>query len=219
MDTDTFQNEVSGVDFYSADLETLSGGYTGSGTATSIDIGRKDAKGSLTTDRGIFNVDISGIADSARIVTATLSIKVSASEGASSPSLMCELSTESWLKDSSNKPTWETRNGVANWSALGGSMAGDRVLILGHMPQSVAVHDFDLTWLASIAHRKHAGDFNFVLYSEHESVAAERYITIDSCEGTTKPLLTITSAVGNGALSKTASAGMSRRGKNRFKKI
>ena len=202
--TNTYENEANSVDFYSARIFIGGGTAGGNGNAENAKIGAEFSKGTWTKYRMLFNVDISDIPKSARIVDATIAINCSSVTGSGSDKVFCQLSTETWAKDNGSFPTWDNRESGTAWTTAGGSEAGDRILDLGDFPSSSGSVEYNLTWLASIAHRKHGGDFNFILYSNLESVENVHNIQINTCENpSNKPVLTITYVEGNASLGKT----------------
>ena len=198
--TNTYENEASSVDFYSATVSTTGG----DGTASTAKVGVTSAKGAYHKWRMLFNVDISDIPKSARIVSATIAMNCSGANGSGSSRVFCQLSSETWTKDSGTLPTWDNKASGTAWATEGGSEAGDRILDLGAFPSGTGSVEYDLTWLASISHRKHGGDFNFILYSNLDLVENVHNVQLDSCEhGSYKPVLTITYVEGNASLGKT----------------
>ena len=212
--TNTYENEASSVDFYSAKLSTTGG----DGTSTTAKVGVTSAKGTYHKWRMLFNVDISDIPKSARIVSATIAMTCSGANGSGSDQVFCQLSSETWTKDSGSLPSWENKASGTAWATEGGSEAGDRILNLGAFPSGTGSVEYDLTWLASIAHRKHGGDFNFILYSNLELVENVHNVQFDSCEhSSNKPVLTITYVEGNASLGKTRTPVIRRNRKNQRK--
>ena len=210
--TNTYENEANSVDFFCAKLETDGGGSN----ATNAQVGVYFSRGAYYKTRMLFNVDISDIPKSARVVNATIALNCNEVNGSGSDKVFCQLLTETWTKDSGSLPSWDNKASGTAWPTAGGTMAGDRILDLGAFPSGTGSVEYDLSWLASIAHRKHGGDFNFILYSNLDSVENVHNVQFNSCENSSnKPVLTITYVEGNASLGKTRTNVTKRNRRNR----